>query len=53
MKLIINIKKAITAAGGFAQVMERQDLEGKVTNSTGKKKEKKEEDKEHEDEKKD
>lgn len=36
MKLLINIRKALTAAGGFAQAMERQDLEGKTTNATGK-----------------
>jgi hypothetical protein len=30
---------AMTAAGGFAQALERQDLEGGTTNATSKRKE--------------
>lgn len=33
MKIRINLIKALTAAGGVAQSLERQDLEGKVTNT--------------------
>lgn len=36
MKLLIDIRKALTATGGFAQSLERQDLEGTITNATGK-----------------
>jgi len=34
--LKVDIAKAIAAAGGFAQALERQDLEGKLTNKAGK-----------------
>lgn len=34
--LKIDVEKAITAAGGLAQTMERQDLEGKTTNGAKK-----------------
>ena len=59
MRLKINFQKvfkAITAAGGFAQALETQDLEGKVTNVgrllNEKKKDKKKDDDEDDDKKK-